>query len=356
MSRGVYVRLARHAGLAQSEPLAAALAELDGEPTVVAATLRSHQLVGLLLYALPDGELERRVSPALAQAIRSRATPTAPLVSLLDGMREAQDVLRSAGIGVRVLKGFALARRLYGDVAARPQYDVDLLVRRREFGPALRVLRRRGFVPAGRDLHSRTLERGSFKLDVHWCLRWAPAFRVDEARVWADAATADAEGHRFETLSEEWTLVLLALSAFEDLGQGMVKLRQLLDLYLYLRGVDARFDWPAFFRARQPENLCGITEAVFALTAILFEAEGELPRLHEALSAGATTGRERALDLVLAPRKSPENLAWFASVYPGSLAHYLAWFWLGGFPGNLRHWKSARPIASLKLALSARRR
>lgn len=353
MSRSAYVRVARHAGLRQAEALVQALLELEGAPEAIAATLRAHQLVGLVVHALPEGELERRLPAATARAIRERAVPVTPVATLVHGFEEARVALAAAGIELRVLKGFVLAERLYGGLAARPQHDLDLLVRRRAFGRARAVLRRLGFDGGSRDLHSRTLSRGPLKIDLHWCLRWAPAFRIDEARVWAAPETVKTAGISFETLSDEWTLVLLALGAFEDLGQGMAKLKQLLDLYLYLRRVDGQRDWAAFFAARETENLGTITATVFALTLALFEAQGELPRLAAALPPAAAS---RALDLVFAPRKSPESLRWFADVYPGSLAHYLAWFWLAGFPANLRNTGAARPLASLKLALSARRR
>jgi hypothetical protein len=31
-----------------------------------------------------------------------------------------------------------------------------------------------------------------------------------------------------------------------------------------------------------------------------------------------------------------QSLRWFARIYPGSMAVYLAWFWASGFPANLR--------------------
>jgi hypothetical protein len=53
---------------------------------------------------------------------------------------------------------------------------------------------------------------------------------------------------------------------------------------------------------------------------------------------------------VFAPRKHPANLEWFASLYPGSLKAYLAWFWFHGFPGNLSGLTASRLLASIRLA------
>lgn len=349
MSRSAYVRVARHAGLREAAGLRRALAELDGAPDTVAATLRAHQLVTLVTAALAPEPLESALPPSTARAVRERIPPAVPFAALVAGFREAREALLSAGIPVLLLKGFVLADRLYGGLAARPQHDVDLLVRRRQFAAARRVLRGLGFEETGRDLHSRTFARGLLQVDLHWCLRWAPAFALDEARLWRDAEPAGLQGLECETVSEPDTLVLLALGTFEDLGQGMAKLKQLLDLYLYLRRVDGAFDWPAFFTARAAERLRGIVETVLALTVALFDAPLELPRLTAALPPGRAVDRETALALVFAARKAPENLAWFASVYPGSLAHYLAWFWYGGFPGNLRAGAWARLAGSVRV-------
>ncbi len=356
MSRSAYVRVARHAGLREAQGLARALAELEGEPDTIAATLRSHQLIALVTGALSPGGLDAALPEATARAVRARALAPVPIETLVAGFEEARRALQDAGIPVLLLKGFVLADRLYGGLGARPQHDIDLLVRRRQFASARRVLQRLGFEDSDHDLHSRTFARGALKVDLHWCLRWAPAFRVDEARLWRESEGATLGSLGCQTLSDEWTLVLLALGSFEDLGQGMAKLKQLLDLYLYLRRVDATLDWAAFFRARESERLGEIVETVFALVVALFDARDELPRLCAAVDARRFAPRERALDLVFAPRKEPRNLAWFARVYPGSLAHYLAWFWYGGFPRNLRPWNAARLVASLRVAFSGRRR
>jgi hypothetical protein len=155
--------------------------------------------------------------------------------------------------------------------------------------------------------------------------------------------------------------VLLGLAAFEDLGQGMVKLRQLLDLFLLLRDVDPHFDWEEFFTARRHENLDRVLVQVFSLVGSLFSADGEWPRLASALAlradAETEATRHAAFELVLAGRKRPQNFEWFAGVYPGSVAAYLAWFWFGGFPANLRELAPARVGQSLQIAVtrSARR-
>jgi hypothetical protein len=61
--------------------------------------------------------------------------------------------------------------------------------------------------------------------------------------------------------------------------------------------------------------------------------------------------RAEMLDLVFAPRKHPPNMEWFQRVYPGSLSRYLLWFWMGGFPGNVRAPSLSHASAAARVAL-----
>jgi hypothetical protein len=137
----------------------------------------------------------------------------------------------------------------------------------------------------------------------------------------------------------------------------MARLKQLLDVYLLLRQLDGGVDWDQFFDRRARENLGGVATAVLGLVAALFEGEGELRGLVAALrqrgSPCDAAQRRVALDLAFAPRKSPASLAWFKRVYPGAFAHYLFWFWFGGFPANLRGVSRAGP--AIRIALRRRR-
>jgi putative nucleotidyltransferase-like protein len=351
-----YVHVARAAGLGQRGALLNALRGLEGDPREIAGTLRAHHLTGLLRAVLPDEDLGSALSAELFDALQAQR-PVQPVTSdtLLRGFEEVRGILEAEGVPLLLLKGFYFAERLYGGVGRRPQQDIDILVRSRQRRQAGRALARRGFARQAYDLHSRTLVRGELKVDVHGWLRWAPAFRIDERAVWASAQTVRIGGLEIVTLSDEFNLVLLALGCLEDLGQGMAKLKQALDLFLFLRQLDGSLEWEAFFGRRERENLAGITASVFALVVALFEAEDELPRLRLALDSRrhrwAGAGRQEALDLLFAPRKHAANLAWFRSIYPGSLAHYLAWFWLGGFPENLRQFKASRLFTSLRVVL-----
>jgi hypothetical protein len=335
-------QVAKHAGLGDREALLDALAALDAPAEEAAERLRAHHLVRLVHSCVPDEALRARLPAALVDALASRRPiQRLPVATLLAAYDEVRAAFAAAGVPLLLLKGFVFAERLYGGLERRPQHDVDVLVRRRDRRRALGLLRGLGFERKAYDLHSRTVVRDGVAIDVHHALRRAPAFAIDEAELWATAIERPVGARRIATLSDEYTLVLLVLASFEDLGQGMAKLKQLLDLYLLLRAVDADFDWEAFFARRERENLGAVSVQVLGLVATLFEAGEELPRLVAALDRRqepvTPASRQEVLALVGAPRKDVASLAWFGRVYPGSLWLHLLWFWAGGFPANLRN-------------------
>ena len=65
--------------------------------------------------------------------------------------------------------------------------------------------------------------------------------------------------------------------------------------------------------------------------------------------------REEALALLAAPPKADASMVWFGRVYPGSLAHWLAWFWWGGFPANLGRLGPAWARSTVHVAREAAR-
>lgn len=356
-----YVRAARAAALGRPRELADTLSAIDAGAGTVVETLGRHTLIRLVLNTLPAEEARARLPPALADRLEHwRARPWMPCDTLVRHFEQVRDTLDAERVPVLLLKGFYFGLRFYGGLERRPQHDIDLLVPEADFRRALRALARAGHTRQAYDLHSRTLRHGDCKVDLHRCLRRAPAFGLDAAAPWRSAIDVDLGRLTARTLSDEWTLVFLVLAAFEDLGQGSAKLKQMLDLYLLLRAIDAAFDWDGFFAAREKEALDAVSVNVLTVVTTLFEAGGEWPRLAAALDARShladRDSREGAMALTFAARKDEASLAWFARVYPGSLALYLAQFWYGGFPGNLAQLSWGRVRSGVRLTLGLARR
>ncbi len=356
----LYLTIAKAAGRRDHRALVTALHELatSASGPAILATLPRHGL-GLLVLNQLDTLTLRQIfaDDIVATFERWRTVPRVTPRALLQHFHDLRHALDRDGVPVLLLKGFVFAERLYGGIDRRPQFDVDVLVRHGDVRRTGRWLRRRSFRQTGFDSHSRTFTKDGWKLDVHGSLRTAPAYAIDETAMWAEAVDLDLGGP-CRTLSDEWHLVLLVLSAFEDLGQGMVKIKQLLDLYLLLTAMDATTDWDRFFARRRTENTMGIAIDILALVVALFHAERDVPSLVRALDArvgsGAVTTRLDALRLVFAERKAAPNLAWFARVYPGNMAVYLAHFWYGSFPGNVKTFRLGRFASSVAIAFRRR--
>src|SRR4051794_27076702 len=260
MSIADYVAVAKQIGLGRPEAVVDAVAALSGSPEAIADQLRSHHLLGFVQRAVLEANAQDARVPMLMVALASRrpiqrATPE----TLLDTFAEVRAALEADGIGALMLKGLYLAQRLHGGIDRRPQFDVDVLVRRRDLRRAVRVLGRRGFAPQAYDLHSRTVLRGDLKIDLHGALRWAPAYRLDEDALWEQARAVVIADRTVPVLSDEHTLLLLVLAAFEDLGQATTNLKQLLDLVLFLRCLEPTIDWRRFLASRAAENLLAVT-------------------------------------------------------------------------------------------------
>lgn len=351
--------VARALVLGDRAALDAALARLEREPEAAAKALRaSHliELVGRALAATPAGP----APPALLEAMaRQRPVQRADPATLIAAFEQVQACLEGSGIPVLLLKGVIFAERLYGGLDRRPQFDVDVLVARRDGRRARAALRRAGHEGLAYDLHSRTFRnRDGIKIDLHHCLRTAPAYRLDEEAWWRDRRDVAVAGRMLPTLSDEHTVLQLVLTGFEDLGQGMARIKQCLDLFLLARDLEASFDWAAFLERRARENVAGIAVNVLAIVLDVLDVHSAVPRLAAEIARRADDvchhGRAEALRLLDGPHKAPSSFAWFARVYPGSIALYLARFWMAGFPANLV--EVARPSLWRTLGQAARAR
>jgi hypothetical protein len=358
-----YVRLVRAAAIGSAAELVESLAQLQESPDQIALVLRRHQAIELVREAVGRHHLQGLVDARILAAIESQR-PLRPLtgVDWLAAWRELSAALASRGIPALLVKGLWFAERLYGGLARRPQFDIDVLVPAARFRPASRALEGLGFTRRGYDFHSRTYLRGAVKVDLHGWLRRAPAYRLSEAAMWASAQTVSVGGTDVRTLSDEFHVLLVALSIVQDLWQGMARLRQVLDLFLLVRAMDPDCDWESFFARRHEDRTAREVASVLALVIEIFDPLGgpsggaaEVPRLRAALEARRRELIARApvdpAALFLAPRKSPANMAWFRTVYSGSVRWYLVRFWFGNFPRSLKRLRPARVVAAGRMLL-----
>ena len=171
---------------------------------------------------MSDGALDDFV----ARARRLRQTEALDRAAIA-----ALAALKVAGVEAMLLKGPALARRLYADGEIRGYSDVDLLIRRRSLATARQVLGRLGYANAdevfGIDdvagiLHSelwsrpgeRAIRSGPIMIDLHWRLDGCEA--ADDV-VWealaAGRGSIELRGEEAAVLGDDALALHVALHA-----------------------------------------------------------------------------------------------------------------------------------------------
>jgi hypothetical protein len=253
--------------------------------------------------------------------------------------------LATAGVPAIPLKGVALARRIHGNITARPCSDIDILVPREEIARAAGLLLEAGYEPddVGRESLSdpgllvdsdieialrRHRPGVPFLVELHWDIAWrwqSDTGAVDD--LWAEARRTGLRACDAWAMSPEWECLYLAVHAAHHRWRS---LKWLVDIHHLLAieyaGLDLgrlhakarRFGWErllrltlgachALFGTRIPESLARPLpgwvlaqlhrpvgpwdEALFA--ARLFEPGGRLQYLLRLVAV--PTVRERRL-------------------------------------------------------------
>lgn len=285
----------------------------------------------------PEGVVKR-----LRQEVELRR---AEMDALPEALTEVVTALAAASIDCLVLKGMPFAARYFGDPSLRRHLDIDLLVHKGDADRGLRVLLGLGYRPKRRRIretaegpsirphrlrteHALGLRRGNVSIDLHWRLRTAPAYRVEESDVWSGAQEVAIDGIVCRAPSDEAALLLLLLSIAHDIGRSACRLKHLLDVRQILSWADPDMDWALFFERRREENVLRISVNVLWIVLDLFGGAEEFPRLaaelkrHAPLRVG-TGGPESILRVVREGRMA--NRLWFARVYPVAWARDLVW-------------------------------
>jgi hypothetical protein len=167
-------------------------------------------------------------------------------------LRVVLESLRGLGIPVIVLKGAHLAETVYGDVALRPMYDADLMVRKADLSRTQEVLLGMGWYQhLSEDIEERCkwsdhlgifYRRGS-AIEVHWNIEVPVSpFKLDGNGFWKRAQPVVCAGVEVLALSPEDTLLQLSLHAtyHHCLEHG---LRPLHDVAEVVRHYGPTLDW-----------------------------------------------------------------------------------------------------------------
>ncbi|MCX7670528.1 MAG: nucleotidyltransferase family protein, partial [Anaerolineae bacterium] len=239
------VELMQHAGRPGwnwKAVVACALAE-GLAPILYTHLSRSH-----LWAALPD-DVRRTLTLAYeGSALRSAA--------LLTALEEILERLHRAGVAVLLLKGAAVAERLYGDPALRPMNDLDLLIHEADITKALAALMAGGYVATrveerpgitiGYESEIALAKPGliGIAVELHWHLFDSPFYqrRVDTAWFWETATSLPVAGHAVYSLNS--TALFLYLAGHLMLHHRGEGLRWWLDLVELIYREGEQIEWP----------------------------------------------------------------------------------------------------------------
>jgi hypothetical protein len=207
---------------------------------------------------------------------------------------EVHQILSEADVPHLVLKGWPLIERLYADPAQRVLYDHDFLVPsdRAEIGH--RALQAAGFRPLPSkdewiEKHLPALWRNDGyqwdgylfdpdyprPVELHLTL-WEQGWRGLQVRqlpvLWADTQTIAVDGVALETLSNEHTLIHLAMHFAGHLVERDARLNQLLDLARFMANYSAGLDWDRILALTVAANVSRFIYASLFLAHEIFAA------------------------------------------------------------------------------------
>lgn len=367
--------------------LAHSMDEASGRQLLALAQMNG--MASLVFWHLAKADLLAALPASIAAAFKHEYLQT-----LINNRRmqtlveEAVGALHAEGIGVIALKGLALARRYYGDVALRPMTDIDLLVRREEAPRAIAALRRLGYraidgmgSPSG--FYSFTSGVVAYArprpptIEVHWELFGRQAYRpaLPGAEVWARAQQIrlfDRSALYLHPRDELWYLCVHAA-----IEHQLERLIWLVDIAELVDALPADWDWQRFTDETAAAGIAlPVASALAYCRAHLYLSAP--PDALGRLSAAADTPAERArcaaaqadllsaewIHMAAASVRSPRELAIFLR---GVLAPHRATLdvlyghdaarW-GALPYTyLRHWRqiAAPTLRALRAHAAAQR-
>lgn len=240
---------------------------------------------GLFYRVTKSAEFPARLVPdeirnRLRKAYRDRATRNASLffdaAKILSSLAEKQ-------MPVIALKGLALARTVYGDIALRPMHDIDLLVKQEDLVAAGRNLLDLGYrqefpawesmVKTYHHLPPFTNKNGTI-VELHWNIV-APdsPIHVDNEGLWARTCFGEVDHVTVRIFSPEDLFLHLCIHACFHLQTGM-DLVPFVDMAGLMKSPAENIDWQIVI---QRARLWGSQKCVYLMVLLVRELMGTAP-------------------------------------------------------------------------------
>lgn len=299
----------------------------------------------LFLTYQAGGRLQALPEPVQAHLQRACVNTLSRAQWMLPHFHSLAHELTTAGIGFLILKGFPLITQLYGDLGARPSYDIDFWLRDpgdapqaveilQELGyesvPELAVDRRgehRHLVPFWKPL-ARPKEGDYFHPRLPWTVEphvalweedwWGLRLKALDG-VWERKTTVLVDGKPAPVLGAADSLVYLSMHQMLHIIAGNARLMHLQDLHRLCPRLSAA-DWQEAWFLAERAGLEVFLAAVLWLTRSVFNTA--LPP--EAQEAMGRTLARRAVRRWL-ERGAAEEVLLQDPTVPYSRLHRLAW-------------------------------
>ena len=195
-------------------------------------------------------------------------------LSIIGALRDVLAAVQQDGISCIVLKGIALAERIYPNIAMRGMSDVDILIRKADLFRVDDYLSSLGYAardstatkaihnPAGylASLEYRKHDPSPLNLHVHWhpVNTSVPAAvfadRIDTNRLWDNAVTNDIADSRALMLSPEHLVIYLCEHALR-IGHSFDRLILICDIFYALKTIENVIDWDFMIEESRLFNL-----------------------------------------------------------------------------------------------------
>jgi len=218
--------------------------------------------VGPLLYIrLGEFGLRDKIPVDIAGRIKEECfSSQARNMNVYAKLKTVLATLTGEGLSVVVLKGAALAERVYRHIGLRTMADVDLLVEKKNLDKAGAILERLGFLPYEgyhekqwyRERHHHMVpyisSDGSMTIEIHWHIIERTALRdmpIDQ--LWARAQSVRIASIPCLALSDEHMLLHVALH-LSSANQFQGQLRGLYDVAELLRRFGPELNWAELLR------------------------------------------------------------------------------------------------------------
>jgi hypothetical protein len=223
---------------------------------------RREDVTAVLFYNLNQAHLEERVPPEILEALSVHYHATLKRNLLIIGrLRAVLAAFQEAGIPCIVLKGIALAERVYPSIGMRGMSDVDLLVKKEQLFEADALLSSLGYQPEDGVAETAILNPAGYlasleyrgkasplNLHVHWHTvnTSVPATmfidEVDIDRLWEQAVPSAIADSYALTLRPEHAIIYLCEHALR-IGHSFDRLILICDIFFSLKAYATVMDW-----------------------------------------------------------------------------------------------------------------